>query len=136
MGDRVQNQPPEVLYKESCSSIFHNILRKIPELKSLFNKAAGLEVCNFIKKRRQLRCFSLNIAKFLRTAIRKNICERLLLRVPLHVTILFLLPLITSKMRASGILSGCTKRQMAQNGFIRHGIKTKQHLFASLLIRL
>ena len=32
-----------------------------------------------IKKRLQHRCFPANIAKFLRTAILKNICERLLL---------------------------------------------------------
>ena len=35
--------------------------------------------CNFIKKRLQHRCFLVNIAKFLRTPILKNICERLLL---------------------------------------------------------
>ena len=36
--------------------------------------------CNFIKKRLQHRCFPVNIAKFLRTFILKNICERLLLK--------------------------------------------------------
>ena len=45
----------------------------------LFNKAAGLQVCNFIKKRLQHRCFPVIIAKFLRIPILKNICERLLL---------------------------------------------------------
>ena len=48
-------------------------------LESLFNKVAGLKAYNFIKKRRQSRCFSVNIAKFLRTATLKNTCERLLL---------------------------------------------------------
>ena len=48
-------------------------------LESLFNKAAGLQTCNFIKKRLQHRCFSMNIAKFLRTTILKNNSERLLL---------------------------------------------------------
>ena len=36
---------------------------------SLFNNAAGLKVCNFIRKRLHHRCFLVvNIAKFLRTA--------------------------------------------------------------------
>ena len=50
-----------------------------PVLESLFNKAAGLQVCNFIKKRLQQRCFPVIIAKFLRTPILKNIWEGLLL---------------------------------------------------------
>ena len=37
-------------------------------LKSLFNKVAGLQACNFIKKRFLSRSFPVNIAKFLRTA--------------------------------------------------------------------
>ena len=40
---------------------------------SLFNKAFNL------KKRLQDRCFPVNITKFLRTPILKNICEQLLL---------------------------------------------------------
>ena len=32
--------------------------------------------CNFIKKRLQHKCFPVNIAKFLRTPILTNICER------------------------------------------------------------
>ena len=47
-------------------------------LGSLFKKVAGLKARNFIKKRLQLRCFLVNIAKFLRLAISKNICEPLL----------------------------------------------------------
>ena len=50
-----------------------------PVLESLFNKAAALQVCNFIKKRLQDRCFPVIIAKFLRVPILKNIRERLLL---------------------------------------------------------
>ena len=50
-----------------------------PMLEPLFNKAADLQVCNFIKKRLQHRCFSCDIEKFLRIPILKNICERLLL---------------------------------------------------------
>ena len=35
----------------------------------LLKKVAVLKACNLIKKRRQFRCFPLNIAEFLRTAI-------------------------------------------------------------------
>ena len=35
-------------------------------LESLFNKIAGTQASNFIKKRLQLSCFPVNIAKFLR----------------------------------------------------------------------
>ena len=40
-------------------------------------KVADLKACNFIKKRLQPRCFPVNIAKFLRAVILKNISERL-----------------------------------------------------------
>ena len=40
-----------------------------------FNKVLGLQTCNFIKKRLQHRCFPVNIKKFLRTFILKNICK-------------------------------------------------------------
>ena len=52
-------------------------------LESLFKKVADLKPCNFIKKKLQHRCFSVNIAEFLRTPILKNICERLLLSIPI-----------------------------------------------------
>ena len=48
-------------------------------VKSLFNKVAGLQVCNFIEMRLQHRCFPVNTTKFLRTPI-LSICERLLLK--------------------------------------------------------
>ena len=48
-----------------------NIHRKTFLLQSLFDKVAGLMVCNFIstsfRKRLQRRCFPVKIAKFLRT---------------------------------------------------------------------
>ena len=47
-------------------------------LESHFKNVAGLKTCNFIKNRPQHRCFPVNIAKFLRLHISKNICERLL----------------------------------------------------------
>ena len=46
-----------------------------------FNKNAGLQAFDFIKQRLQHIHFLDNSAKFLRTAILKNVCERLLLRV-------------------------------------------------------
>ena len=66
-------------------------------LEFLFNKFLGLEVCDFIKRRLQLSCFPLNIAKFLRTPILKNICERVLLRVLKPTSCHFPYPLETSK---------------------------------------
>ena len=36
-------------------------------LELLFNKVAGLETCNFIKKRLQRRCFLVNIAKIFKS---------------------------------------------------------------------
>ena len=46
-------------------------------LESLFKNFAGLKAWNFIKKRPQHRCFSINIAKFLILLISENICKRL-----------------------------------------------------------
>ena len=43
-----------------------------------FNEVSGLKTRNFIKKRFQNKCFPVNISKFLRTPILKNICEPLL----------------------------------------------------------
>ena len=65
--------------KKAFLKILRSIHRKTPALESLFNKAAGLLTCNLIKKRLQHRCFPVNIAKFLKTPILKNICEGLLL---------------------------------------------------------
>ena len=47
---------------------------------SLFNKVAGLQTSNFIKKRLQYRCFPVNFTKFLGTSINDcfwNSCTRL-----------------------------------------------------------
>ena len=41
--------------------------------------ASSAEACNFIKKRLQHRCFPVNIQKFVRIPIMKNVCERLFL---------------------------------------------------------
>ena len=48
-------------------------------LEFLFNKFADLQTGNFITKRLEHRCFPVNIAKFLKTPILKDIFERLLL---------------------------------------------------------
>ena len=45
-------------------------------LKSLFNKVAGLQAWNFIKKRLQHSCFLVNIVKFLTALMSKNTCEQ------------------------------------------------------------
>ena len=46
----------------------------------LYYLSLRLQVLNFIKKILQHGCFPMNIAKFLRAPILKNICGRLLLR--------------------------------------------------------
>ena len=40
-----------------------------------------LQACNFVEKRPQHRCFLVNIPKYLRTSLLKNIYERLLLHL-------------------------------------------------------
>ena len=64
--------------KKRCAKKFRKIHRKTPVLVSLFNKVAGLQTCDFIKKRLRHWCFSVKIA-FFRTPFLKNICELLLL---------------------------------------------------------
>ena len=49
-----------------------------------FNENANLQSCDFIKKRLQHKCFPVNTAKFLRTRVLKNICERLFKGFHLH----------------------------------------------------
>ena len=89
---KLQKQPPEVFCEKRCSYEFRNIHRKATVLDSLFTKVAGLKVCSFIKKRLQHRCFPVNIAKFLRTPILKNICKWLplkLIKIPSSKVIKF-----------------------------------------------
>ena len=70
-----------VLYKKTFLNNFAIFTEKNLFWCLFFNKNAGLQVCNFIENRLQHRCFLVNIAKFLRTHVLKNICEQLLLRV-------------------------------------------------------
>ena len=51
-----------------CSLKFCKFHSKTPVLESLFNKAAGLNVSNSIKKRLQHRCFPVKFVKFLKTS--------------------------------------------------------------------
>ena len=64
--------------------------RKTPMLESLLNKVSGLQICSFIKKRLQGRCFPVKFANFLRTPILKNICEQLLLEFLSHSSMFIL----------------------------------------------
>ena len=73
----VQKQPREKFFSKSCSKIFCNLYRKTSVLEFLLNKR--LHACNFIKKRLQVRCFPVNITKFLKVPLSKNIFEQLLL---------------------------------------------------------
>ena len=71
----------KVFYKKAVLKIFPIFIEKHLCWSLFSNKNAGLQACNFIKKRLQHRCLLANIAKFLGTSIQKNIRERLLLRV-------------------------------------------------------
>ena len=75
-----KKQPPEVFYKKAVLKSFSIFTGKhLYSSLFLFNQVASLQVCYLIKKRFQHRCFSVNIAKFLKTVILKKICKRLLL---------------------------------------------------------
>ena len=65
-------------YKKSWSENFCSAHKKKIVLESHFNKVTELDAWNFIEKILQHRRFFVNIAKFLRRSILKNICERLL----------------------------------------------------------
>ena len=70
-----KKQPLEEFYKETSSQYS----QKKNLCLSLFLIKLWSSGLQFIKKRFQHRCFSMNIAKFLKTVILKKICERLLL---------------------------------------------------------
>ena len=66
-----------LLYRKRCLhesqrktlrlSFVRKFHRKKSVLVSLFNKVAGLKICNIIKKRLQHRCFPVKFCTFLRT---------------------------------------------------------------------
>ena len=67
-----------------CNTEHQVVLLQKPQKQSLevFCKKMSFKnfACNFINKRFQHRCFIVKLAKFLKTSILKNICERLLLQ--------------------------------------------------------
>ena len=67
-----------------CSYKLFKVHRKTPVLESLFNKVAGLQACNFIKKRLQRKCFPVKFAKFLRTNLFTEHLRWLLLKLKWH----------------------------------------------------
>ena len=75
---------------------------KFQALEALFNNVSGLQACNFIKKRHRHRCFSVNIAKFLKTPILKYTCDQLLLRSGCFC---LMLDIVFSMIRLSGTCS-------------------------------
>ena len=58
-----EKQPLEVFCEKRCSHKFRKFNMKTPTLESLFNKVAGLKVCNFIKKRLLHTLFPVKCAK-------------------------------------------------------------------------
>ena len=72
-----QKESPEVFYKKSCSLKFININWKTPVFESQVFLTATL-----LKRGSNIGFFPLNIAKFLRTPILQNTCERFLLVFP------------------------------------------------------
>ena len=54
------------------AALKNNIHKKTVMLESLFNKAAGLKVWNFVLKRLQHRYFPVNTAKFLRAPVMRK----------------------------------------------------------------
>ena len=81
---------------QRCTGIFL-IQRLFREIKTtlymviFLQKDDYVDWTNFNKKRLQHKCFPVNIAKFLRTPILKNICQRLLLRFLLSSSFFFLI---------------------------------------------
>ena len=68
----LQKQPFADIFQNRCSYGFRIIHRITLVLEFLLNKVSDLTDCNFIKKRFQHRCFTLNIANFLRKAFLQN----------------------------------------------------------------
>ena len=70
-----------MFHKKAVLKIFAIFTEKHLYWNLFLYKNAGLQACSFVKKRLQHRCFPVNIDKFLRALILKNICGWLLLRV-------------------------------------------------------
>ena len=65
--------------KKICSSEFRKFYWKAPVLKPLFNEVAGFRLATSLKRDSSHWCIPEKLAKFLRTPILKNMCERLIL---------------------------------------------------------
>ena len=63
----LRSSHPEVFYKKAVFRNFAIFTGKHLCWSLFFKKLAFCQACNFTKKRLQYRCFSVNIAKFLRT---------------------------------------------------------------------
>ena len=73
-----QKQPPKVFYKKAATKMFAIFIEKHP-CWSLFLISCRHTLATLLKRDSSHQCFPVNIAKFLRKLILKNICERLLL---------------------------------------------------------
>ena len=62
------------IYRSSRSQMFFGAgaFKNFAMLDFLFNKVAGFQACNFIKKRLQHRCFSVKFAKFSSASFLQN----------------------------------------------------------------
>ena len=72
----------QVFHKKAVLKNFAIFTEKHPCWSLFLNKKSGLQSWNFIKTRLQHRCFPVDIAKFSRTSVLKNIFERLFERFP------------------------------------------------------
>ena len=72
-----------LLARPTCRTCFRSSQRCLIK-QVLKNFAIFTGSCRFIKKRLKHTCFPMNIAKFFRTPILKNICEWLLLMFYSH----------------------------------------------------
>ena len=85
-AEKQQKQSLEVFYKKGVLKSFVIFTGKQMCWSLFFDKVTDLQAgsclqdCSFIKKRFQHKCFSVNVAKCLRTPILKNICEQLPLK--------------------------------------------------------
>ena len=104
----VQTQPPEVFCKKDVPKTFANFTGK-------HLCWSLLQVCNFIKERLRHWCFSVKFAKFLRTSILKNTCERLLLFVSCQNTIAN----SSGELGLGKTLTECKVSSIKQNYFTR-----------------
>ena len=73
-----QKQPPKVFYKKAATKMFA-IFEENHPCWSLFLISCRPTLATLLKRDSNHQCFPVNIAKFLRKPILKNICERLLL---------------------------------------------------------